>query len=133
VERVEYLRPAVQLYTGDYLTDIDADWAAVPRAELHRQFFEALGVLVTITLRQHCYDEAIGLCQHGLAIDYFHENLHQALMFSLAATGHSTGALRHYEVVTKRLALELKTSPSTELASLAARIRAGEPLDTYSV
>ncbi len=43
VERVEWLRQAVQLYTGDYLTDVGADWAAATRAELHRQFFEALG------------------------------------------------------------------------------------------
>jgi LuxR family maltose regulon positive regulatory protein len=129
VERAEYLRPAVQIYRGDYLTDVDADWTVATRAELHRQFFEAVGSLVAIALHQHCYDEAIGLCQHGLEIDYFHENLHRALMFSLAATGHATGALRHYEAVAKRLAQELKTLPTAEMTSLAARIRAGEPLD----
>jgi DNA-binding SARP family transcriptional activator len=100
---------------------------------LHQQFFEALEGLVAIVLRQHCYDEVIGLCQRGLEIDYFHENLHRALMFSLAATGHVTGALRHYEAVVKRLVLELKTTPTVEMISLAARIRAGEPLDPSSV
>ena len=121
------------LYAGDYLTDVDADWAAATRAELHHQFFEALGRLIVILLRQHCYDEVIGLCQRGLEIDYFHENLHRALMFSLAATGHATGALRHYEAAAKRLAQELKTAPTAEMTSLAARIRAGEPLDSSSV
>jgi hypothetical protein len=53
VERAEWLRQAVQLYTGDYLTDVSADWAAAMRANLHRRFFEALGYLVTILLQQH--------------------------------------------------------------------------------
>jgi two-component SAPR family response regulator len=130
VERAEALRQAMPLYTGDYLTDVDADWAAVKRAELHRQYFEALDRLIIILVRQHCYDEVIIHCQHGLEIDYFHENLHRALMFSLAMTGHATGALRHYDVVAKRLAQELKTIPTSEMTALAARIRAGDPLDS---
>jgi two-component SAPR family response regulator len=133
VERAGWLRQAVQLYTGDYLTDVGADWAAATRAELHHQFFDVLERLIGILLHQNCYDEIIALCQHGLEIDYFHENLHRALMFSLAATGHATGAVRHYEAVTKRLAQELKTAPTAEMTSLVARIRAGEPLDTYSL
>jgi DNA-binding SARP family transcriptional activator len=133
VERAEELRQAVNVYSGDYLTDIDADWAAATRAELHHQFFEALGRLVTILLHQRCYDEVVGFCQRGLEIDYFHENLHRALMFSLAATGRATGALRHYEAAAKRLAQELKTVPTAEMTLLAAHIRAGEPLDTISV
>jgi LuxR family maltose regulon positive regulatory protein len=132
-ERAECLRQAVQLYSGDYLTDIDADWATITRAELHRQYFEALGHLVTILLSQHHYDEIVRLCQQGLEIDYFHENLHRALIFSLAATGQVTGALRHYEAATKRLAQELKAAPPAEMTALADRIRAGEALDSYSV
>ncbi len=91
-ERADWLRQAIQLYTADYLTDVGADWAVATRAELHRQFFEELGKLVGILLRQHWYNEVIRLCQQGLEIDYFRENLHRALMFSLAATDHATGA-----------------------------------------
>jgi DNA-binding SARP family transcriptional activator len=123
----------MQLYTGDYLADVSADWVVDIRAKLHRLFFDVLTRLVGILLRQHSYDEVIGLCQNGLTIDYFHENLHRALMFSLAATGHATGALRHYEAATKRLAQELKTTPTAEMALLAAQIRAGDPLDSSYV
>jgi two-component SAPR family response regulator len=133
LERIDWLRQAARLYAGDYLTDVGADWAVVTRAELHRQFFEALGSLVAILLRHHYYDEVAHLCQHGLEIDYYHEDLHRGLMISLAMTGHPVDALRHYEATTKRLAQELKTTPGVELASLAAFIRANEPLDAYSV
>jgi DNA-binding SARP family transcriptional activator/tetratricopeptide (TPR) repeat protein len=133
VERAEWLRQAVQLYSGDYLTDVGADWAAATRANLHRRFFEALGYVVTILLQQQRYEEVIGLCQHGLEIDYFHEDLHRALMFSLAATGHETGALRHYEAAARRLAQELKTLPTAEMNSLADIIRSGAPLVYFSV
>jgi len=129
VECADWLRQVVQLYTGDYLTDVGAEWAAATRAELHYQFFGALGRLVVILLRRPYYDEVISLCRRGLEMDYFHENLHRALMYSLAATGQATGALRHYEVATKRLAQELKTVPTAEMTSLAVQIRAGEPLD----
>ncbi|HSD83444.1 MAG TPA: tetratricopeptide repeat protein [Anaerolineae bacterium] len=128
LERVEWLRQAIRLYTDDYLTNVNADWAVATRAELHSLFFEALERLAIILLHQHSYDEVIGLCRRGLEIDYFREDLHRALMFSLAATGHTTGALRHYELAAKRLAQELKTAPTAEMTSLAARIRAGEPL-----
>jgi DNA-binding SARP family transcriptional activator len=121
------------LYTADYLTDVDADWAVSTRAELHRQFFEELGQLVGILLRQHWYNEVIRLCQQGLEIDYFRENLHRALMLSLAATDHATGALQHYEIAAKRLAQELKTTPTSEMASLASKIRAREPLESGSI
>jgi two-component SAPR family response regulator len=127
-ERVEWLRQAVQLYTNDYLTDVNADWAAATRAVLHSQFFEALERLVVILLHQHRYDEVIGLCQRGLEIDYFRENLHHRLMLSLAAAGHTMDALRHFETAAKRLAQELKMGPTAEMTSLAARIRAGKPV-----
>jgi LuxR family maltose regulon positive regulatory protein len=132
-ERAEYLRQAVHLYTEDYLMDVGAEWAAATRAELHQHFFEALAQLVTSTLRQHGYAEVIDLCQRGLEIDFFHEDLHRALMASLAAAGRATGALRHYDMVVKRLTQELQTTPTPEMAALAARIRSGEPLDVTSI
>jgi ATP/maltotriose-dependent transcriptional regulator MalT/DNA-binding SARP family transcriptional activator len=132
-ERAVSLRQAVQLYAGDYLTDIDAEWPAAKRAELHQQYFEALTQLVVITLRTQHYDDVIELCQRGLAIDYYRENLHRAVMISLALTGRAAGALRYYEAVVKRLTQELQTAPALEMTALAARIRAGEPLDPGSV
>jgi DNA-binding SARP family transcriptional activator len=125
-ERAEFLRGAVQIYAEDYLTDVGAEWASITRAELHQHFFEALAILVTIVLRQHSYTEVNELCQRGLEIDFYHEDLHRALMVSLAATGRAAGALRHYDMLVKRLAQELRTSPAPATVALAARIRAGE-------
>jgi ATP/maltotriose-dependent transcriptional regulator MalT/DNA-binding SARP family transcriptional activator len=129
VERTAELRAAVDLYDGDYLSEVGAEWAIMPRAVLRRQFFDALAQLVAAGLRQHCYDEVVELCQRGLSLDFFRENLHRALMTALAASGRVTGALRHYETITKRLAQELQTNPSAETTALAGRIRAGQPLD----
>ena len=129
VEQAEYLRRAVQVYAEDYLSDVGAEWASVTRAELHRHFFEALAKLVAITLRQHNYTEVSELCQRGLELDFYHEDLHRALMISLAATGRTTSALRHYDMLVKRLAQELRTTPASATSVLATRIRAGEVPD----
>lgn len=131
-ERIEYLIQTTHLYTGDYLTDVDAEWVIPTRTDLYQQYFWSVDQLLGALLPRARYDEVINVCQHGLEIDYFREILHKALMFSLATTGRSANALRHYETAAKRLATELKATPSPALSSLADQIRSGEPLTSAS-
>jgi ATP/maltotriose-dependent transcriptional regulator MalT/DNA-binding SARP family transcriptional activator len=126
MERADYLSQAIRLYGGDYLIEVDAEWAAVKRAGLHQHFFETLARLINILLRQRAYAEVGELCQHGLEIDFYHEDVHRALMVSLAATGHTAAALRHFDLLVKRLSQELGTTPAPATVALATRIRAGE-------
>jgi LuxR family transcriptional regulator, maltose regulon positive regulatory protein len=127
--RSELLKQAVALYGGDYLPEVGAEWAERIRSELHLLYFDILGVLVVLLMRQRCYEEVIVLGQRGLEIDYFHEELHRAVMLSLALTGRSTGALRHYETMASQLAKELNVTPTTETVALVERIRVGKLID----
>jgi two-component SAPR family response regulator len=128
-ERTKLLRQMAALYTGDYLSEVGTEWAGRVRGELQHLYFEVLGMLIKLLVHQRHYEEVIGLAQRGLEVDYFREDLHRALMLSLAATGHGTGALRHYEAVTDHLARELHVAPSAETTALAERIRAGKSID----
>jgi DNA-binding SARP family transcriptional activator len=102
----------------------------LPRAELHSRFLKRWNARWPFC----CTNMAMTMiaCQRGLEIDYFRENLHRALMFSLAATGHTTGALRHYEAVASAWR-RIEDGADAEMTSLAARIRAGQPLVSNSV
>ena len=125
-ERIETLRKAVALYSGDYLSDVYADWAASTRDQLHLRFFEALNMLVEALLRQRQFDEALELARRGLEIDYFREDLHRTVILCLATTGRMTEALTHYEAAARRLMKELHAAPAPETTALAERIRLGQ-------
>ena len=130
VERIVLFYQAAALYTGDYLPKVGAEWAGRVRSELLNQYFEILNSLIELLKRQRRFEEVITLSRRGLEMDFFREDLHRAIMSSLAATGRATGALRHYESVTSHLAKELNATPSVETTALAERIRAGKPLDS---
>jgi LuxR family maltose regulon positive regulatory protein len=130
VERIALFYQAANLYTGDYLPKVGAEWAGRVRSELLNQYFEILNSLIELLKRQRRFEEVITLSRRGLEMDFFREDLHRAIMSSLAATGRATGALRHYESVTSHLAKELNVTPSVETTALAERIRAGKPLDS---
>jgi DNA-binding SARP family transcriptional activator len=124
-ERLDLQKRAVELYGGDYLLGVDTEWATRTRGILHQQFFEILNALIKLLLKYQRFEEIIVFSRRGLELDYFHEELHRAVMLSLAATGHITGSLQHYETVVSRLASELSVVPAPETVNLAKRIRTG--------
>ncbi len=130
LERGLALQQAVELYTDDYLVEVDAEWAAHTRAALQMQFFEALRLLIETWLRQARHDKVVSLCQRGLEIDYFREDLHRRLMVSLAATGRADEASAHYERAKRRFLSDLNVSLTPETRTLARRIRSGGKVST---
>jgi ATP/maltotriose-dependent transcriptional regulator MalT/DNA-binding SARP family transcriptional activator len=125
LERSLAWQQAVELYTDDYLVDVDAEWSTHAQTSLRLQFFETLKLLVQAVIRQERYDQVIQFCQLGLRFDRFDEDLHRGLMVGLAASGHANEALAHYERTRRRFLNELNTSFTPETRALARRIRSG--------
>ncbi|HQY90931.1 BTAD domain-containing putative transcriptional regulator [Caldilinea sp.] len=63
--------------------------------------------------------------QH-LAIEPWNEEVHQRLIWQLAASGQPSAALHHYEICRQLLAKELGVAPQPATAALVDRIRNGE-------
>ncbi len=117
------LQGAIDLYKGDYLTSVYSDWVMEPRQALQTQYLDALSKLLEVLLRHREYEHAIALCLRGLETDYYHEDFHRGLMWSLAESGRRAEALAHYQDFARRLRKELRASPAQETKDLAARIR----------
>jgi LuxR family transcriptional regulator, maltose regulon positive regulatory protein len=126
VERIALLYQAVELYTGDYLPKVGAEWAERIRSQLYNRYFELLNSLIELLKRQRRYEEVITLSRRGLELDSFREDLQRSIMLCLAATGRTTGALQYYEFITSHLAKDLNAAPSAATVALAERIRVGD-------
>ncbi len=124
LERYALLDKALALYAGDYLTGFYSEWALDKQRILQAQFFEALNQLLPELLRREEYERAAELSQRGIDVDYFREELHRSLMWSLARTGRRAEAVAHYKTLAQLMRRELRVSPSQETRDLFLRIRA---------
>lgn len=118
------LQFAVSLYTSDYLRGTYSDWAQERQSMLRGRYFDALSDLVGILTRQEHFERALELCQRGIELDDYREDLHRTLMWCLAKTGRRAEALVHYRTLARRLRKDLRASPAPETQELMARIRA---------
>jgi DNA-binding SARP family transcriptional activator len=122
-DRRAALQRAVDLYGGEYLPDVRADWADTAREE-HRASY----VRSTLELSRLHHDAG----EHDLAIRHLTqalradpligENHHQDLMVRLASVNSTYAAVEHY----RRFVKYLSDTPMRETTALAERLKAGE-------
>ncbi|HEY4688207.1 MAG TPA: tetratricopeptide repeat protein [Anaerolineae bacterium] len=122
-ERPVELQQAVNLYTGEFLSEMYSEWVVERRRVLHARYFDTLGQLTDHLARSGQHKRALELCHRGIEQDYFREELHRGVMHSLAALGRAAEALMHYRELERRLRDELGARPAPETQELAERIR----------
>ena len=122
--RITELQQVVTLYSGHYLSDVYSEWTAPIREALQTRYFGALTALINAVLYQQQFDQALALCQRGLELDYFREDLHRTVMWCLVELGQVTKALAHFDKMARSFQTDLKTQPGPETLALVKRIRA---------
>ncbi len=127
--RLNQLRLAAQLYSGDFLEDCYADWAVRRREALREQYAEVMDELARRLLGQRQYREAIKALSEGLQIDDLRERFYSLLMRAYALSGQPEQAVAQYQRCAEILEEELNTTPSRETSALCERIKKGLPLD----
>lgn len=108
----------LDLYHGDFLLDVDMDWADVRRAELNRQFRNCLQELADTEFSLGHFENARNLYQQLIDTDPFVEEYHIGLMSAMIKNGASIGAKKHYLEYKAFLQKELNVLPSEELEVL---------------
>lgn len=124
VEAAVALQRAVELFRSGFLPGFYDDWAVDEQRRLAEQFHAAACRLIDLCLESGCVDRALDLGHRLLKIDPLDEQAHLALMRILASSGDTSGALRHYERMSKVLAEELGCEPPPAARELAEAIRA---------
>jgi DNA-binding SARP family transcriptional activator len=116
-------RAALDLYAGDLLPSVDADWADRPR-DILRERYVSLLAAVTVD-REAAGDLAVALvlARRWCAADPLDEPAHQAVMRLYARLDRHAAALDHFDGLDRRLRTELGVEPLAATRSLAERIR----------
>ena len=115
-------RSAIDLYCGDLLEDIDADWLLGDRARMRDR--------ALILLERHCTDlhaqgqplAALELAHRWIDIEPLSEQAHCAAMRLYAQLGRFSASLRQYERLSKVLGEELGIEPSPTAQTLRGLI-----------
>lgn len=116
------LEEAMELYSGDLLPDLDADWCLFERERLRDLFIVAGEKLVAVYLAQRAFAKALPLCRRLLQADDLLEQIHRALMWCHYAAGNRAAALRHYRVCETILRESLDVEPMAETRALYQRM-----------
>ncbi len=112
-------RRAADLYRGDFLPSLDADWVQPLRETFRDTYLEALGGLADCARSRGDLRQAIAALKEALEVDPFREDLHRALMTCYAQRGDKKKVAVHLTQLQQFLWQELSIKPSTETLALA--------------
>jgi DNA-binding SARP family transcriptional activator len=116
------LEQALDLYRGDYLEGIYADWCALERERLRGRYLGALETLAGSYAAQRKLRRAIEGYQRLLGEDPFREAAHRELMRCYYRAGDRAAAIQQYQTCASMLRDELGLSPSAETEALYRQI-----------
>lgn len=116
---------ALDLYQGDFLEELDAEWANAPRALLCEQYLATLQRTCTHleqTSTTHLH-KALLLAQRWVHADPLNEQAHVTLMRLYAKLGRTAAAQKQYQTLVKLFKEELQLTPSPETIALSRTLQ----------
>jgi DNA-binding SARP family transcriptional activator/tetratricopeptide (TPR) repeat protein/biotin operon repressor len=117
-------RAALDLYSGDLLPSIDAEWADGPRAILRER---SVALLAQVTAERETAGEladALTWARRWSVAEPLDETAHRAIMRLYARLDRHAAALDHFDRLVARLHAELGVEPQRATREIAERIRA---------
>jgi len=128
-QNVDFLVEAVDLYTGDFLTECYTDWCEAEREALRVSCLGTSERLAERLLARRQYRRAVHALRQALTLEPARETFHQQLMRAYALSGERSQALEQYDLCKAALREELDVMPSHETRDLWDRIKNEGPLD----
>jgi DNA-binding SARP family transcriptional activator len=96
-DEARQVEEAVELYTGDLLEGIYADWCLYDRERLNVLYLNALGKLMAFHEVNGTYDKGLAYGQRILAHDNTREKIHRQMMRLYWLQGDRNAALAQYK------------------------------------
>lgn len=116
------LERAMRLYCGDFLPDVDQDWAWIERQRLRSMYRDGLYLLISRYAAGAQWERAL---HWGLRLNReepLREDVHRVLMMAHWQLGNRASAVAQYRACERLLATELGVQPMTETRSLARQL-----------
>ena len=95
-ERFSHLENAIQLYRGDFLTDVDYDWAILERENLRRQYIDALLELSEYYLKIRKFEKSLQYAQNIIKVEPYNESGYLLSMRAYSAMKNKSGVVRQF-------------------------------------
>jgi DNA-binding SARP family transcriptional activator len=105
------LRSAIDLYLGDFASDLDSLWAEPVREDLHRRALDAHTRLAELEEAQGHEVAAIEVLRHAIQLDRYAEEIYQRLMVLQSRIGESGSISSTWRQLQRSLA-ELDLDPA---------------------
>jgi DNA-binding SARP family transcriptional activator/predicted ATPase len=130
---VRQMEKAVELYEGDFLEGFYVhgapafeEWALAERERFRQMAVRALYRLVGHYTAKGDHGRGLDHATRLLALEPWHEEVHQQIMMLLALSGQRSAALNQFEICRRLLADELGVEPNRDTVELHHRIARGE-------
>ena len=111
----EELEATIQLYTGDYLLDLDYQWVIPVQEELKNLYIELKQKLAIYYLQNEMYTRSVLHLKQIMDLKPYSEEILQLLLTNYAAMGDQLAVKKQYTAFTATIAEELGMQPSFEL------------------
>lgn len=127
--REQALRAAAELYQGDLLDGLYADWCLIEREHLARLHLRAMGRLMACLMQRGAYEEAVTWGRKILGFDPLREEVHRAVMRCYWKMDRHSAAVRQFQLCTEFLEDELQIGPAPETVLLYSKVVADRAMD----
>ncbi len=117
-EKIVHYKNAVRIYKGDFLPELEDEWASVERARFHLQYTDVLTHLISALMENGQFEEALAYVQMALDDDDTNEHVHRLAMRIHASLGNLAAVIKQYEQCVGALEVELGAEPSPQTQSL---------------
>lgn len=117
---IVHYRTAFDIYNGDFLPELYyEDWVIPKRIFYRSLYLKVILGLSKLYAEQKAYDDIIQLCQKGLTIEPFEEEIHIQLIQNLVRVGKVRQAKDHYEKTVAAFDKEFGIQPTAEMLRMA--------------
>lgn len=114
----EEIRRIENLYTGDYLEDIDMTWVSLEREYLRRRYMEVVNYLSGFYLQQERFSDAEEILIKAYNRDPYFEDITIKLLTVYIKSKRNDLAIKHYKDYERILIKELGISPEKEIRDI---------------
>lgn len=117
-EEEENWAKAIQIYRGQFLKEVEMDWAKQRRHELRNSYAQALISLARIYKGRNEYERALGYFIRAIGEKPDREDVHRDIMEIYASQGRYEAIHQQYKMVESVLHQRLNINPSQETRDL---------------
>ncbi|NLB29247.1 MAG: hypothetical protein GX823_03340, partial [Clostridiales bacterium] len=125
-ERFDYYARACSLYKGDFIPRLSTEMWVIPISmHYHTAHLHLVKTYAELLFEAGRYKQVVDLCNEGIRLDAYDENLHALIISAYARQGNETAAISHYQTATDMLYRNLGIRPSETLRDIYLEIMEG--------